>query len=186
MEEIIKRLGNPSKKFLDKITNKKTKKIYDKGGAKQDACFGIKISNPLVKDLINKCLIMEPEQRISAEDALKHKYFKIYHDPEDEPDFEGKIDDSFEHDNELTVNKLRKAVIDEINSVNKRNNEPSTYVFEEKVKICKTNSEQDKEDIVRSTNINKSAVKDKQEFLKGDVKDDIIAKMNPKVLNKPK
>ena len=129
---------------------------------------------------------MEPWKRISAEDALKHEYFKKFHDPEDEPDFEGKIDDSFEHDNELTVNKLRKAVIEEINSVNKKNKEPSTYVFNEKVKICKPNSEQDKEDIVRSTNINKSAVKDKQEFLEGDVKDDIIAKMNPKVLNKSK
>ena len=164
MEEIIIRLGNPSKKFWDKITNEKTKKIYDKGGAKQDACFGIKISNPLVKDLINKCLIMEPEQRISAEDALKHKYFKIYHDPEDEPDFEGKIDDSFEYDNELTINKLEEAIIEEM---------------EKTKEIDQTQDEEDSDESSISDG------RDKEEFLKKDLKADIIANM-PKPKDKSK
>lgn len=41
-------------------------------------------ANPLAVDLLEKLLIMDPDRRVSAEDALSHPYFENYADPDDE------------------------------------------------------------------------------------------------------
>lgn len=38
----------------------------------------------LAVDLISKLLTMDPEQRLSAEEALAHPYLSTYSDPDDE------------------------------------------------------------------------------------------------------
>ncbi len=43
-------------------------------------------------------LALNPDTRITVEDALKDPYLEQMHDPEDEPIFEGKMDFSFETD----------------------------------------------------------------------------------------
>ena len=58
---------------------------------------------------------MQPEDRLSAEDALRHPYFKDLHDEDYEPIFEGNIEDDYEYDNEIDLFKLRKKVLEEIN-----------------------------------------------------------------------
>ena len=42
----------------------------------------------LYRDLLERLLKFNPEGRIKVEDAIKHPYVAVYHDPEDEPDSE--------------------------------------------------------------------------------------------------
>ena len=41
-------------------------------------------ANPQAVDLLEKLLSMDPERRLTAEQALSHAYFVNYSDPEDE------------------------------------------------------------------------------------------------------
>lgn len=56
----------------------------------------IKIYVPAV-DLLEKMLEMDPDNRITAAEALGHPYFNQYHDPTDEPESEH-YDESFEQE----------------------------------------------------------------------------------------
>jgi len=55
-------------------------------------------SPPLALDLLDKLLNLNPHERIEIEEALRHPFLELLHDPEDEPVFEGKIDFGFETD----------------------------------------------------------------------------------------
>ena len=50
-------------------------------------------------------LTLDPEERITAEEALRHKYFRQYHDPSDEPTAEA-LDQSFEEE-ELSIQEWK-------------------------------------------------------------------------------
>lgn len=56
----------------------------------------ITYENPLALDLLDKMLEVNPAKRITAEEALKHKYLESLHDPNDEPVFKGTLDFKFE------------------------------------------------------------------------------------------
>jgi len=45
----------------------------------------IKYENPLALDLLDKMLIINPEKRINALEALNHPYLEQFHDETDEP-----------------------------------------------------------------------------------------------------
>ncbi|CAH6719551.1 mitogen-activated protein kinase Hog1p [[Candida] jaroonii] len=73
--------------------------------------------NPLALDLLEKLLIFNPTKRITVDDALKHPYLKLYHDPNDEPISEKIPEDFFDFDrkkDELTIEDLKKLLYDEI------------------------------------------------------------------------
>jgi len=42
-------------------------------------------ANPLAIDLLGQMLCFDPAQRISCEEALRHPYLAVWHDPNDEP-----------------------------------------------------------------------------------------------------
>ncbi len=50
----------------------------------------------LVVDLFEKIFQLDPKDRITSEEALKHPFFNPFHDPDDEPDGEV-LDDKFEY-----------------------------------------------------------------------------------------
>jgi len=63
-------------------------------------------------DLLEKMLVLDPDFRITAANALEHPYLRQYHDPEDEPTAEP-VDLSFEK-LDLGINEWRKYVWEEI------------------------------------------------------------------------
>lgn len=123
---MIQVLGKPSPESLKFITNEHALSYITKlqDFPKKKATQGVSYCNDKALDLINKCLEFNPSERISADDALKHPYFEGLHDPDDEPEFKGKIDNSFEGDSKIEVNDIRIQILEEINKVNARNNEP--------------------------------------------------------------
>ena len=82
-----------------------------------------KYENKQAIDLLNKCLKYDPAERITAEEALNHPYFKDVHDPDDCPVFEGKIDFTFENDKGLTIERIKLLLVDEVNYFKKIYNE---------------------------------------------------------------
>ena len=63
-------------------------------------------------------LDMNPKTRIKVNTALEHGFLENLHDPEDEPEFEGAIDFSFETDPSLDLVKIQRLIIKEISYYN--------------------------------------------------------------------
>lgn len=58
-------------------------------------------------DLLEKMLVLDTDQRITAAEALAHPYFAQYHDPDDEPEAEP-YDQSFES-RELQIDEWKRT-----------------------------------------------------------------------------
>ncbi|PVF97016.1 CMGC/MAPK/ERK protein kinase [Serendipita vermifera] len=69
-------------------------------------------ANSLAIDLLGKMLCFDPAERISCEDALKHPYLSVWHDPMDEPSCQSKFDFGFEE--EETIEGMKKMIVDEV------------------------------------------------------------------------
>ena len=78
----------------------------------------IPFHNAEAQDLVDKMLDLNPKTRITVEDAIKHAYLESLHDPDDEPLFEGEIDFSFENDPDLTLEDVKKLILQEISHYN--------------------------------------------------------------------
>ena len=62
-------------------------------------------------DLLDKMLDLNANRRIKVEDALNHPFLESMHDPDDEPVFPGTIDFSFEEDQNLTLEKVKRLIL---------------------------------------------------------------------------
>lgn len=72
-------------------------------------------ANPLALDLLEHMLTLDPNERISVEDALNHPYFKLWHDPQDEPSCQVKFDfKSFETIDDIDT--MKRIIIEEVKS----------------------------------------------------------------------
>ena len=64
---------------------------------------------------MKKLLIFNPEKRLSAEEALRHPYFKEFHEPNDEPCAHKMNFYELEFENySLDRNILRELILDEV------------------------------------------------------------------------
>ena len=73
--------------------------------------------NPLALDLLENLLIFNPIKRITVEDALKHPYLQLYHDPNDEPISDKIPEDFFDFDkkkDQLSIEDLKVMLYEEI------------------------------------------------------------------------
>ncbi|KAK9399529.1 mitogen-activated protein kinase 12 [Crotalus adamanteus] len=98
LTEIMKVTGTPAQDFVQKLQSQDAKN-YIKSlpqVQKKDFAAILKNVNPLAVNLLEKMLVLDPEKRITASEALAHSYFETIHDPEEENKAE-KYDDTFDN-----------------------------------------------------------------------------------------
>jgi serine/threonine protein kinase len=90
--------GSPSGELMDKIeqqTSSSIRLVIERlGGQSERKDFGVYFNGLPTEaiDLLDKMLVIDPDLRISVEEALKHPYMKEYFLPEDEPVAENPFD----------------------------------------------------------------------------------------------
>eukprot|EP00026_Physarum_polycephalum_P009678 Phypoly_transcript_09810.p1 GENE.Phypoly_transcript_09810~~Phypoly_transcript_09810.p1 ORF type:complete len:385 (+),score=33.38 Phypoly_transcript_09810:96-1157(+) len=87
LELIFAVLGTPSQEETDKIPNEKYRNYLRNLTPCERKPFTelFPHASPQAIDLIEKMLVMDPEKRITVDEALAHPYLALLHDPEDEP-----------------------------------------------------------------------------------------------------
>lgn len=69
-------------------------------------------ANPYANDLLDALLAFDPSSRITVEEALRHPYLQVWHDPSDEPECPTPFDFAFEVVEE--VDDMRHMIVDEV------------------------------------------------------------------------
>eukprot|EP00347_Sterkiella_histriomuscorum_P003151 403365398 len=118
IQRLISLLGLPPQHLLNEITDHKLREFISevaKKTKKVDFQDIIPDIEPDALDLLKKLLVYDPKKRLTAEEALRHKYFEELHAPEDEPFSEPISYFDFEFE-QYTLDKkiLRDLLLDEI------------------------------------------------------------------------
>lgn len=117
---ILEKRGTPDEETMEMISNDNAKK-YIESLEKRDKIPMkdlIDYNDEKVLDLIDRLLDLNPKRRITIGEAIKHPYLENLHDPDDEPVFEGEIDFNFESDPNLTLDDIKKLILQEISHYN--------------------------------------------------------------------
>ncbi|RAL12714.1 mitogen-activated protein kinase mpkC [Aspergillus homomorphus CBS 101889] len=95
---ITEALGSPPDEVIQRISTKTTLQIVQSLGKRKPPVWGSLFpgADAQAVDLLAKMLVIDPDKRISAEEALEHPYLAVYHDPNDEPVAETMFDWSFQ------------------------------------------------------------------------------------------
>jgi serine/threonine protein kinase len=117
---IIEKRGTPDEVTMTSISNENAKKYIESLGKINKIPMSelVPFNNSDAQDLIDRLLDLNPNTRITVDEALEHPYLASLHDPDDEPIFEGDIDFSFESNADLTLEDVRKLILQEISSYN--------------------------------------------------------------------
>lgn len=115
MKLIFNQLGSPSEEDLGFITNEQALKYVKKLGHIKPKTWRQTFPKacPEAIDLLDKMLQINPEKRISIQDALNHKYMSKVRIPEYENECPSMLDVSFE-DIHLTKENLQAKIWEEI------------------------------------------------------------------------
>ncbi|KAL6938287.1 Mitogen-activated protein kinase slt2/MPK1 [Hanseniaspora opuntiae] len=116
LNRILQVLGTPSESTLERIGSKNVQDYIHQLGYIPKVPFSelYPNANPQALDLLEKMLAFDPQQRITVDEALKHPYLSIWHDPNDEPVCASTFDFGFEVVNDLE--DLKQMVVDEVDS----------------------------------------------------------------------
>lgn len=115
LTRIMKLVGKPDAELMSKISSDNARNYIASMPNYERKNFDTIFPNasPAAKDLLTKTLRLDPDSRLSAEEALEHPYFSAYHDPEDEPISEPFLDGEGSK-GEVTIAQLKELVFKEI------------------------------------------------------------------------
>lgn len=115
LQLILSVVGTPSEEYITNVGSDRVKTYLQSLPVRKPVEFSMLFPNatPVAIDLLDHLLQLEPKKRISAEEALAHKYLSQYHDLKDEPICTPPFDFTFEK-KLLTKDELRKAIMEEI------------------------------------------------------------------------
>ncbi len=110
---IISVRGTPDDETKKQISNEYALKYIDSLPVKEKVPLQELFpgGTPDCLDLLDKMLDLNPSRRMTVEDALTHPFLETMHDPEDEPSFEGAIDFTFEEDQNLNLEKVKRLIL---------------------------------------------------------------------------
>ncbi|XP_010632567.1 mitogen-activated protein kinase 12 isoform X1 [Fukomys damarensis] len=114
LKEIMKVTGTPPAEFVQKLQSAEAKN-YMKGLPeleKKDFASVLTNASPMAVNLLEKMLVLDAEQRVTAGEALAHPYFESLHDTEEEPKAQ-KYDDSVD-DVDLTLDEWKRVTYKEV------------------------------------------------------------------------
>ncbi|KAH7042358.1 putative mitogen-activated protein kinase [Linnemannia elongata] len=112
---ITELLGTPPDDVIKTIGSENTLRFVQSLPKREKIPLTTKFPNsdPVALDLLEKMLVFDPKKRITAGDALYHKYLEPYHDPDDEPVAAEVFDWSF-NDADLPVDTWKVMMYSEI------------------------------------------------------------------------
>lgn len=115
LQLILSVVGTPSEEYITNVGSDRVKTYLQSLPVRKPVEISMLFPNatPVAIDLLDRLLQLEPKKRISAEEALAHKYLSQYHDLKDEPICTPPFDFTFEK-KLLTKDELRKAIMEEI------------------------------------------------------------------------
>lgn len=113
LTRIMALVGTPGADLLSKITSEEARTYIRSLPTmrKRDFKRLFRDATPLAINLLERMLDLDPDTRITAEQALAHEYLRQYSDPSDEPG-SGPYDQSFE-DQKLDIEAWKKLVFEE-------------------------------------------------------------------------
>lgn len=124
LNRILEVAGYPEKKLLDQVNDDARTYLERNPHRPKRVNFNEyfhEIKSPAAIDLINMMLQLDPNERLTCEQALEHPYLKTFHDVDDEP--EGTPFDDCYESQEYPVNDWRDRIYQEI-----KNFEPPTEI----------------------------------------------------------
>lgn len=100
LDQIFSILGTPPKEQIDKIQNEKYRNYLKNLPNKESKAFTeiFANANPQAIDMIERMLVLDPEKRLTVDEALAHPYLAPLHDPEDEPTCSKQFEDDFDEE----------------------------------------------------------------------------------------
>eukprot|EP00037_Helgoeca_nana_P008218 m.73274 g.73274 ORF g.73274 m.73274 type:complete len:355 (+) comp18792_c0_seq1:215-1279(+) len=118
---IIQVVGRPSKAELDWIGSANSQEYVLGLPPSPPVNFAEKYPNapPQAIELLQHMLMLNPDARISAEDALEHPYFAEYHDPADEITCDHPFQYEAEIDDDATLEELKARIHREVVAMKK-------------------------------------------------------------------
>ncbi|WFD43264.1 mitogen-activated protein kinase [Malassezia psittaci] len=98
LNQILHYLGTPPDDMLARVASPRAQQYIKSLPFKPQIPFEqlYPDANPLALDLLRRLLAFDPAERITCDEALKHPYLAVWHDPADEPLCSTKFDFNFE------------------------------------------------------------------------------------------
>lgn len=114
LNEILRVLGKPDAATIQTIKSLRAQAYIRSLPPMDKIPFSTLYPNaePNAIDLLDKLLTLEPDKRITVDEALEHPYLEVWHDPMDEPSCPKKFDFKFEAVDDLAL--MRNMIIHEV------------------------------------------------------------------------